>query len=158
VGWALPYTRHSWEDTLDLDGPGRINSEILELLPVAHTCQAWRAAVQPQWVDFKAQPKPTSRENPYSRLCLLRSIWKHVRVATVHGTRRLDLLTRLSWLTHLINNVAIELHWDAAFDDSGSAGNWHSEIRGEQAEYFCCDRQAVLNRLVGSRARDNRYT
>ena len=125
-----------------------MDSGILELLPMAHTCQAWRATLQPQWVDFKAQPKPTSRENPYSRLCLLRSIWKHVRVATVHGIHRLDLLTRLSWLTHLINNVAIELHWDAAFDDSGSAGNWHSEIRGEQAEYFFCDRQAVLNRLV----------
>ena len=68
----------------------------------------------------------------------------------MRGIHRLELLARLPWLAHLIKNVVIELHWDAAFDDSGSAGNWHSEIRGEQAEYFFCDRQAVLNRLIAA--------
>lgn len=84
----------------------------------------------------------------YQHLFLARSIWKHVRLSTVHGIHRLDLLTRLPWLTSLIKNVAVELKWDPAFHESGSGENWHTEIRGELEEYLFCDRQAVLNRLV----------
>mgnify|MGYP000675134975 CR=1 FL=1 len=84
----------------------------------------------------------------YQHLFLARSIWKHVRLSTVHGIHRLDLLTRLPWLTSLIKNVAVELKWDPAFHESGSGENWHTEIRGELEEYLFCDRQAVLNRSV----------
>lgn len=54
----------------------------------------------------------------------------------------------LPWLTSFIKNVAIELPWETAFNESYSDVNWHTEIRGELEEFFFQDRQAVLNRLV----------
>jgi hypothetical protein len=76
------------------------------------------------------------------------SIWKYIRVGTVHGIHRLQLLTRLTWLTSHIKNVAVQLPWDTAFDESYSDDHWHTEIRGEVEAYFFQDRQAVLSRLV----------
>ena len=76
------------------------------------------------------------------------SVWKHIRVSTVHGVHRLDLLTRMPWVTGLIKNVAVELSWEPAFDESYSNRDWHGEIRGELEDYFFRDRQAVLDRLV----------
>ena len=76
------------------------------------------------------------------------SVWKHIRVSTVHGVPRLDLLSRMPWVTGLIKNVAVELSWEPAFDESYSNRDWHGEIRGELEDYFFRDRQAVLDRLV----------
>ena len=69
-------------------------------------------------------------------------------MSTVHGIHRLDLLTRMSWVTGLIQNVAVELSWDPAFDESNSDGDWHGEVRGELEDFLFRDRQAVLDRLV----------
>ena len=77
----------------------------------------------------------------------LRSVWKNACITNVYGIHRLELLTRLPWLTSFIKNVAVELSWDPALDESAGRG-WHSEIRGELGDYFFQNRQEVLNRLV----------
>jgi hypothetical protein len=48
VGWALPSTKEPWGATLGLSADQIDVSEALEILPMAHVCQAWRVAVQPE--------------------------------------------------------------------------------------------------------------
>ena len=45
-------------------------------------------------------------------------------------------------------NLAVQLPWETAFDESYSDDDWHTEIRGELEDYCFLDRQAVLDRLV----------
>ena len=87
---------------------------------------------------------------------LIRSIWKNISTTKVYGIHRLELLTRLPWLTSFIKNVAVELSWDPALDEAGSHSNWHSEIRGELGDYLFRDRQEVLNRLIEAYYQDGK--
>ena len=50
----------------------------------------------------------------------------------------------MSWVTCLIKNVAVELSWDPAFDETNCNGVRHGELRGELEDFLFCDRQAVI--------------
>lgn len=75
-------------------------------------------------------------------------IWGYIRTDTVKEIHKLELLTRMTWLTPLIKNLTVELSWDVAFHEAFRWENGQSKIRGEMEDYLFADRQAALVRLV----------
>jgi hypothetical protein len=66
----------------------------------------------------------------------------------VEQIHRVELLTRLHWLTTFVENLAVELDWEYAFEETFKWKNGQSRIRGELEDWLFADREAIVKRLI----------